>query len=124
MIDKAEFKKYIDLAKMAIYDKKSVGELAKLMETPQGAVVAVQTVLGSMEQATDIPPEIGIRLAPVIYLLLVDLLSEATKRKPSPEIMQKVMMSINQTVASTYKKASTQNQPDPGLIGEAMGEPA
>jgi len=121
------FQKYVTLAKQAIYNPQMAQQLHQMMETPQGAVIAVKTVLGAMEQGAKVPPEIGVRLAPVIYLLIVDLLKDATKRQPDPGIMQKVMAMVTQVVTMTYKKASSQTQPQQqpqGIIAQAQGAAA
>ena len=121
------FQKYVTLAKQAIYNPQMAQQLHQMMETPQGAVIAVKTVLGAMEQGAKVPPEIGVRLAPVIYLLIVDLLKDATKRQPDPGIMQKVMAMVTQAVTMTYKKASSQTQPQQqpqGIIAQAQGAAA
>lgn len=121
------FQKYVQLAKQAIFDKQLAPQLAKMMQTTQGAVIAVKTVLGAMQQGAQVPAEIGVRLAPVIYLLIVDMLKDATNQRPDPAVMRKVMAMVTQAVTVAYKKASSQTQPQQqpqGIIAQAQGVPA
>lgn len=89
--------KYTALAKDIIYDADRFSKLRNMMGSPQGAVVAVKTVLGAIEQAKPIPPDLARNLAVNTYLVLVDMAQAASEQedevpvKASPEKMKKVI---------------------------------
>jgi hypothetical protein len=78
-------------AQSIIYDADRMSQFLKMMETPEGAVSAVHTVMVALEQKKPIPPQIAVLLAINIYTAMVDVAQEATGRKGSPQKMQAVM---------------------------------
>ena len=89
--------KYTALAKDIIYNADRFSKLRNMMGSPQGAVLAVKTVLGAIEQAKPIPPNLARNLAVNTYLVLVDMAQAASEQedevpvKASPEKMKKVI---------------------------------
>ena len=116
--------KFTLLAKDVIYDAERMRKFLQMMSTPDGAIIAVRTVMGAIEQAKPIPPEIAKSLAVNVYLLLVDMAQEVTDKEASPEIMKSVIGKLLQGVAQSHsgqpqQPAQPQQQPS-GLIQGAM----
>jgi len=87
-------------AKAIIYNRERMLQFLKLMDTPQGAVTAVHTVITAIEQQKPIPPQIAILLAINIYVIMVDMAQQITGRKASPQKMHMVMNMIAQGLAT------------------------
>lgn len=114
--------KYTLLAKHVIYDPKRMAVLANMLNTPDGAVLAVKTVMGAIEQAKPIPPQLAKSLAVNCYLIMVEVMQDATKKEASPNVMKKVIGTILMATDLTHPE---QQQPAPqGIINQAQGVPA
>ena len=109
--------KYTALAKDIIYDADRFSKLRNMMGSPQGAVVAVKTVLGAIEQAKPIPPDLARNLAVNTYLVLVDMAQAASEQedevpvKASPEKMKKVIGLLLKETNLTQPAQPPQGQP-------------
>ena len=116
--------KYTALAKDIIYDADRFSKLRNMMGSPQGAVVAVKTVLGAIEQAKPIPPDLARNLAVNTYLVLVDMAQAASEQedevpvKASPEKMKKVIGLLLKETNLTQPA-----QPPQGMSDSSMEEP-
>ena len=114
--------KYTALAKDIIYDADRFSKLRNMMGSPQGAVVAVKTVLGAIEQAKPIPPDLARNLAVNTYLVLVDMAQAASEQedevpvKASPEKMKKVIGLLLKETNLTQPAQPPQGQ-------QPMGQP-
>ena len=108
--------KYNKLVMSVIYDAERMKKFLRMMETPDGAVLAVKTVLGAIEQAKPIPPELARSLAFNTYMLMVAWAEEITDKKASPEIMQKVAGKILSAVDLTHNAAPPKQPPQQGGI--------
>ena len=138
---KKELSKFTLAAKSIIYEASRMKVLLQMMNTPQGAVTAVHTVMTALEQVKKIPPPIAVILAVHIYVILVDMAQQITGKKASPTKMHQVMDmlakslsqqsvqgSVQQPVAQgmQVKTAPVQAVPMPqqaapsGIIGRAM----
>ena len=98
--------KFSALAKSVVYDTDRMRKFMGMLGTPDGAVVAVQTVLGAIEQAKPIPPEIAKSLAVNAYLIMVDMAQEITGKEASPDVMKQVIRKILSGVAATHAAPS------------------
>ncbi len=94
--------KYTALAKSVIYDADRMKKFMGMLGTPEGAVVAVHTVLGAIEQAKPIPPELAKNLGVNAYLILVDMAQNITGKEADPGIMKKVIGTILTEVHQTH----------------------
>lgn len=109
--------KYTALAKDIIYDADRFSKLRNMMGSPQGAVVAVKTVLGAIEQAKPIPPDLARNLAVNTYLVLVDMAQAASEQedevpvKASPEKMKQVIGLLLKETNLTQPAPPPQGQP-------------
>lgn len=120
--------KFTLLAKDVIYNAERMKKFLQMMSTPDGAIIAVRTVMGAIEQAKPIPPEIAKQLAVNVYLLLVDMAQEVTNKEASPAVMKSVIGKLLQGVAQSHgQQAQPQQQPvqqpaqqPQGLIQGAM----
>ena len=96
--------KYSALAKSVIYDEDRMRKFMGMLGTPDGAVVAVRTVMGAIEQARPVPPEIAKNLAVNVYLLLVDMAQEITGKEASPNVMKAVIQQILAGVGQSHAR--------------------
>jgi hypothetical protein len=113
--------KYTLLAKDIIEDADRFTKLRNMMGSPQGAVVAVKTVLGAIEQAKPVPQELVRNLAVNAYFLLVKFAEDASKTesevtgeepvKASPEKMKKVIGLLLKETNLTQPAQPPQGQP-------------
>ena len=103
--------KFSALAKSVVYDTERMRKFMGMLGTPDGAVVAVQTVLGAIEQAKPIPPEIAKSLAVNAYLIMVDMAQEITGKEASPDVMKKVIGMILDGVTKTHDQTAQPGQP-------------
>lgn len=93
---KEDLPKYITAAKAAIYDKKRADVYLPMLDTRQGSVQAVGSVIAALEAQRPIPPDIVPMLAMNIYLLMVDVAMQVTGEKPDKAIMKKTLTAIMQ----------------------------
>ena len=114
----------IALAMDIIYDADRMRTFLGMMSTPDGAVMAIKTVIGAIEQAKPIPPELQKSLAVNIYLLLVEEAQEITGKEASPKIMKKVIeLALTAFPGQQANKPPTQQpqaQPAGGIVQGAM----
>lgn len=96
--------KFTLLAKHIIYDAGRMRKLLDMLGTPEGAVIAVHTVLGAIEQAKPIPPAIVHQLAFNAYVLMVDNAQKITGKKADPakmkQVTEMIMHATNQMLVS------------------------
>lgn len=100
---------YTEIAKKVIYNGDRIKHFAKMMGTEQGAVTAAQTVVAAIDKVKPVPPEIAQLLAINAYMLIVDVLQEATHIKPDNAIMKRVVADI----LSSVPGAQQPDQPGP-----------
>ena len=94
-----------------------------MLGTPEGAVVAVHTVLGTIEQAKPVPPEIAKNLGVNVYLIMVDMAQNITGKEASPDVMKKVIGTILTEVHQSHGQPTPQAPAQPmGIINQ--GAPA
>lgn len=117
--------KFTTLAKTVVYNEDRMRKFMTMLGTPDGAVIAVQTVLGAIEQAKPVPPEIAKSLGVNVYLLLVDMAQEITDKKASPDIMKKVIGMILDGISKTHggPQQAPQNAPPQTTIQPAQQQP-
>lgn len=109
--------KYTALAKDIIYDEDRMRKFMKMLGTSDGALIAVHTVLGAIEQAKPIPPQIAKNLGVNAYLVLVDMAQQITGQEASPKIMKQVINAILSEVTRTHPDQPQQ----PEQPKQAMG---
>jgi len=105
--------KFTVLAKSVIYDKQRMEKFMNMMGTADGALVAVQTVIGAIEQAKPIPPDVLQQLGVNIYLLLVDMAQHITGVKPGPNRLKQVISKIIDTLSKPQSPQPAQGQMPP-----------
>ena len=116
--------KFTTLAKTVIYNEDRMRKFMGMLGTPEGAVIAVQTVIGAIEQAKPVPPEIVKSLGVNVYLLLVDMAQEITDKKASPEIMKKVISMILDGISKSHgPQQAPQNMPQQTTMQPAQQQP-
>lgn len=125
-MDKELLTKYTLLAKHIIYDPKRMSVFAKMLGTPDGAILAVKTVMGAIEQAKPIPPELAHNLAVSCYLLMVEVMQNATGKEASPKVMKFVINNLLTAVDLTHTQPQNPAQSGgQGIIAQAQqGVPA
>lgn len=110
--------KYTALAKDIIYDEDRMRKFMKMLGTSDGALIAVHTVLGAIEQAKPIPPQIAKNLGVNAYLVLVDMAQQITGQEASPKIMKQVINAILSEVTRTHPDQPEQPKQAMGLINQ------
>ena len=123
---KESLKKYTTAAKHIIYDANRMREFAKMMDTRDGAVKAVQSIMALMEQTKPIPDNIEPLLGVNIYIIMVDMMQEIHQQAPDKQAVAQTMMAIIKAVAKQPVQQPVQpatQQPQPpqaapmGLMG-------
>lgn len=109
---KSLLNKFIKAVEDIIEDAGRMSQLAPLLDTRDGAVQAVGTVLGTIEQRAPIPPEIKSLLAARTYFLMVDMLQEAHEQKPDIQAVHQTLLAIMKAFAPN--KQTAQAVPQPG----------
>lgn len=116
--------RYTLVAKQIIYDKPRMEGFLKMLGTKDGAITAVQTVMGVIENQKPIPAEVAPLLGVNIYMLLVDAAQAITGRSPNPDILKEVIFKIMKSVKPTAQETPGA-QPSPQPPGQpAMQPPA
>lgn len=110
---KDQLTKLTAIAKAIVYEPNRMRQFIKMLGTPEGAVTAVKTVLGGIEQKMQIPPDVAPLLAVNAYMIMVDVAQEVVQAKPAPEVMKKVIGMILKEIMAAYAqpKAAPQGQP-------------
>lgn len=110
-------------AKGIIFDANRMRQFLPMMDTRSGAIQAVQTVIGVIEQKKPVPPDIRPLLGVQVYMLMVDMAKEITGAKPDPKIVQTVVGEILGTLGQGAQQPQQAQQPDQqppqGLIQKA-----
>lgn len=109
--------KFTKAVKAVIYNADRMRQLAPMLDTRDGSIKAVASVIGTIEQKKQIPPEIKTLLAINTYVLMVDMLQEIQGQKPDNQ-------AVSQTMIAIMKEFSPPKQPIPaaqpaGLINGA-----
>ena len=100
-------------AKAVLYDVKRMQGLLSMMDTQDGAVQAVQTVIGAIEQKKPVPPDIAPLLGVNVYMLMVDMAHKVTGENPDPNIVKAVIGKIIGAMSQSYRKSTP---PPAGII--------
>lgn len=100
--------KYIAAAKAVIFDANRLEQLLSMIDTPEGALQAVQTVIGAIEQRKPVPPQTAPLLGMSIFLLLVDAAQELTGEAPDGALVQQVTGQIISQLRQAYKPKGAQ----------------
>ncbi len=127
---KEDLMSYTLAAKAIIYDAKRMESLLPMIETRNGAIQAVQSVMAVIDMKKPIPPSVAPFLGVNIYVLMVQMAQDITGRKADKAIMQKVIFDILGNVLKSHGKPAKQPMaqptpqppaaqpaPQPGLIG-------
>jgi hypothetical protein len=109
------------VAKKIIYDTARMKQFMQMMGSKEGALTAVQTVMGTIDQHRPVPPAIRPLLGVNIYMLIVDVLQDATGKKADPGILQEVIKSILGNTRSQSQQGAQPAQPaqPQGIIQQA-----
>lgn len=91
---KQDLSMFMDAAKMVVYDQKYAPQFVDLIETQQGAIDAVGSVMSVIDQRKPVPPEVSTSLAVSIYLMMVDVAMAATGEKPDKATMKQTINAL------------------------------
>lgn len=108
--DRSLLTSYTRVAQKIIYSPDRMKVFMKMMKTPEGAVQAVETVLGSIDQRKPIPPAIAPLLGVNCYMIMLDVLQSATKAQMDPNMIQQV---IGMILKDTQRNAAPAPAPAP-----------
>ena len=116
---------FTNAAKQVIFNADRMGQLMPMMDTRDGAIQAVQTVMAIIEKSKPVPRDIGALLAVNIYMLMVEMAQEILRQKPDPKVVIKVIQELLKTVTSGAKAAPKPVPPPTapapqGMIQQAM----
>lgn len=104
---------YIKIAKKVIYNKDRIKHFAKMLSSEEGAVTAAQTVVAAIDKVKPVPPELVAMLAVNSYLLIVDVMQEATGVKPDNNVMKKVVVAIMSAMQGAAQPQPQEQAPAP-----------
>lgn len=120
---KGELSKFTTAAKVVIFNPDRMRAFLPMLDQQDGAIQAVQTVIGAIEQKRPVPADIAPLLGVNVYLLLVDMAKEITGDDPDPQIVKDVVVQILGQMSNAYKGTGqpTEQQAPQGLIGRQIG---
>ena len=117
---KSLLNKYIKAVQAIIYDAGRMRQLAPMLDTRDGSVKAVASILGVIEQKKPIPSDVKSLLAVNAYILMVDMLQEVQGQKPDVQIVHQTILAILKQFAPTNQTQGVPTmpaaQPSAGLI--------
>lgn len=102
---------YTTIAKAIIFNAERMKKFLTMLDTKQGAITAVKTVMGAIEQKKPIPKDITMLLAINIYILMVDMAQDATDMKADKNIVQGVITAIMKSTMDSYGGKTQQPAP-------------
>lgn len=108
---KQNLSQYVMAAKAVIYETNRARGLLEMLDTPEGAIQAVQTVVGAIDQKKPVPPDVAPLLGVSVYMLLVDLAHNVTGEQPDANIVKSVIGQLMATMAGAYRGKGAQRQP-------------
>jgi hypothetical protein len=123
---KSLLNKYTKAVKAIVYDANRMRQLAPMLDTRDGSIKAVMSILGAIEQTKPIPPDIKTLLGINTYILMVDLLQEIHGQKPDNQAVSQTILALVKTLsqkAQVQPQQPIQLQPaqrPAGLINGAM----
>lgn len=109
---------YTRVAQKIIYNAERMKVFLKMMKTPQGAVQAVETVLGAIDQRKPVPPQIAPLLGVNCYMIMLDVLQSATKAQMDPNMVQQVIAMI---LKDTQRNAAAPKSAPPTPPAQPQG---
>jgi hypothetical protein len=110
-------------AKSIIFNAERFKPLLELMDTKTGAIQAVHSVMGGIEQKKPIPQNIAMLLAINIYVLLVDMAQDATDMKADKGIVQGVIAELMKSTLQSHGKTKRAKPQQPALQPQAPAAP-
>lgn len=126
---KTQLTKLTMAAQSIIYDAKRGKSLLDMMDSPEGCVQAVHTVMSAVNKKQKIKHEESVLLAPAIFLVLVDFAKGLGKTLPPKKVQQVIKMLMDEANATykTEEQPTEPEQPAPvqppqptGMIGAAV----
>lgn len=120
---KQNLMQFTTAAKAVIYDTNRARGLLEMLDTPEGAIQAVQTVVGVIDQKKPVPPDVAPLLGVSVYMLLVDLATNVTGEKPDPKIVKSVMGQILAAMGGAYRQKAQQGAQPPAAPGAPPQQP-
>jgi len=114
---KSQLMVFTTLARAIVENAERMQTFLPMMDSPEGVIQAVQSVIGAIEQKKPVPPDVVPLLGVNIYMLMVDMAHNATGEDPDPDIVKSV---IGQILATFRRSHAEQGE---GMRLEA-GEPA
>lgn len=113
-------------AKAVIYEPARMEQFMSMLDSPEGALQAVQTVIGAIEQRKPVPPDMAPLLGINIYVLLVDMAHEITGEDPDPEIVERVIGMVFQELRKSHGAAQPPSDMQPGrqMPAQPAAQPA
>lgn len=121
--DKSVLMKYTMIAKKIIYEPKRMGQFLKMMGTKEGAVAAVNTVLGAIDKLKPIPPQIKPYLGVNAYMVMVDVAQEVMQQAPDQAIVKEVVGMILSQAQGAPAPAGPPGPPQ-GMLAKMQADPA
>lgn len=130
--DKSVLTQFTTVAKKVIYDPGRMATFMKMLGTPQGAVQAVETVIGAIEQFKPIPPAVVPMLAVNCYMIMLDVAQAVTEAEIDPKMVEQVIVQILRNGAQPAPAQPTPAQPasaqpapaQPGMLARMQQEGA
>ena len=101
--DKSQLTTFTQMAQKIIYDTERMRKFMQMLGSKDGALVAVQTVIGVIDKARPIPPQLAPLLGMNIYMIMVAMAQDITGKKADSKIMREVVNSILTTTVKSHQ---------------------
>lgn len=128
--DKGLLTKYTTVAKKIIYNPERMRSFMKMLDSKEGALQAVQTVVAAIDKLKPVPPQLMPLLGVNCYLLMVDVAQEVTSFEPDPAILQEVAGQIlaamggHESAESAQVEQAEPPEEDAGMLAQMQRQGA
>lgn len=113
---KSTLAKYTQLAKKIIYTPERAKALADLMESSDGPVQAVMTVLAGIENLKPIPPDVRTMLSINVLMIILDLAEQVTGQDiPEQVLMGEIQKVLEAVTAPAPEQPAQTPEPEPEM---------
>jgi len=108
---KSRLMEFTTAAKHIIFDAERFKQFLPMLDTGDGAIKAVQTVIAVIETKYPVPQDIAPLLAMNIYLLMVDMAQEILGVKPDSRTVMDTMSAVMKAAFDTEPLPGNEQQP-------------
>lgn len=104
----SKIERFVLAAKAVLYDADRGGKLLDMMKTEDGAVMAVHTVMGGIDQQQNIPREIAPLVAAAIFGVMLDMFKAVEGRMPPDDAISHMTQKIMEDATNSANNGPLQ----------------